>query len=157
MRQTDTFIQWHEPSLTEECERRRLALTQYTERLKDAIHPTCIILFGSVARGTDKVWSDLDVVIVGGSLLDKLFERLRVVRRLKRGLPASIDAFPYTEAGFERMTENAHLTALESIRHGGPLHGEAYFQRLRVKFNRLVAKQGWRRTNLGWTVVPQTP
>jgi predicted nucleotidyltransferase len=155
MRQVDTFIQWHEPSLNEERERRRVALTQYTERLKDALHPACIILFGSVARGTDKVWSDLDVVLIGGSLPDKLFERLRVVGRLKRGLLASIDAFPYTEAEFEHMIENAHLTALESIHHGVPLHGEAYFQRLIVKFNTLLVKQGWRRTDQGWIASPQ--
>ena len=156
MRRADTIIQWLEPSLFEERERRRRALTEYTERLKDVIKPTCVILFGSVARGTDKVWSDLDVVVISGNLPEKLFDRLRVVGRLKRGLSASIDAFPYTEAEFERMVESAHLTALDSLHSGIPLHGETYFQKLKVRFNTLVALQGWRRTDHGWVTTPQT-
>jgi len=102
-----------------------------------------------MARGTDRVESDVDLVVIGGKLPERIFDRLDVLARLEWGIPVSIDAFPYTEAEFERMLDNLHVTALECIHHGIPLHGEEYFDRLRPKFEAYVAR-GLRRGKAAW-------
>jgi predicted nucleotidyltransferase len=147
-------IQWREPSLVDERQRRAAALKEFTQRLRQTVQPTCVILFGSVARGADRVESDLDLIVIGGQLPAGLFERLDVMSKLKRGLPVAIDAFPYTELEFEQMLDNLHVTALEAMRDGRPLEGEGYFARMRVKFDGLV-KRGLSRSRQAWSLPPQ--
>lgn len=149
-------VQWREPSLAEERQRRQKAVDEFTRRLKDNVRPTCIIVFGSVAKGTDRIESDLDIVVIGGTLPARIFDRLDNLARLKRGIPVSIDAFPYTESEFEHMLENKHVTALDCMYEGKPLHGEDFFKRLRVRFDEM-AKRGLRRTDCAWLTRPETP
>ena len=85
-----------------------------------------------------------------------MFDRLDVLAKLKRDIRSSIDAFPYTEAEFEQMLDNTNLLALESMHEGRPLHGEAYFNRLRTKFDAL-ARRGLRRVKYGWDTRLKTP
>ncbi|MBI3764415.1 MAG: nucleotidyltransferase domain-containing protein [Chloroflexi bacterium] len=106
-------------------------------------------MFGSMAKNTDRIESDVDIVIVGGDLPDNLSQRLRLVGELKFGIPVSIDAFPYTEAEFERMLDNLHVTALDCLYEGVPLHGKEYFDRLLPKFEAYVAR-GLRRDKIAW-------
>ena len=102
-----------------------------------------------MAKGTDRIESDLDVVVIGGDLPVKVSDRLRLVGRLKWGIPVSIDAFPYAIAEFERMLDNRHVTALDCMYEGVPLHGKEYFDRLRPKFDEYVAR-GLRRGQAAW-------
>ena len=142
-------VQWRETSLAEERQHRQKAIDEFTRRLKEDVRPTCIILFGSAATGRDRIESDLDIVVIGGKLPEKTFDRLDYLARLKRGIPVSIDAFPYTEAEFERMLDDLHVTALDCMREGVPLHGKEYFDRLRPKFEEYVAL-GLRRDKVAW-------
>jgi len=149
-------VRWREASLAEERQRRQTAIKEYLQRLQDKVQPTCVVLFGSVAKGTDRVESDLDFVVVGGQLPKRLFDRLDVLAKLKWGIPVSIDVFPYTGSEFEGMLDNQHVTALDCMYEGIPLHGEAYFKRLHARFEELV-KQGWHRTKCVWTNTPEKP
>src|SRR3990170_890526 len=125
---TTYAIRFREPPTLEEQRAQRGAATrEFVQRLKTTVRPTCIILFGSVARGADTVASDLDFVVIGGQLPQLMFDRLDILAKLKRGIRSSIDAFPYTEAEFEQMLDNTNLLALESVHEGRPLHGDAYF------------------------------
>jgi hypothetical protein len=96
------------------------------------------------------------VVVIGGPLPEKIFDRLDLLARLKRGIPVSIDAFPYTEAEFERMLDNLHVTALDCMYEGIPLHGKDYFERLRPKFDEYVAR-GLRRGKAAWYFEKKKP
>lgn len=149
-------VQWRELDLAEERRRRRDALDEFTRRLREQVEPTCIILFGSVAKGSDRIESDLDVVVVGGKLPEKISERLRFVARLKRGIAVSIDSFPYTESEFEQMLDDRHVTALDCMYEGVPLHGQDYFERLRPKFEAYVAR-GLKRDKVAWYFDRKTP
>jgi len=146
---SDTQLRYREPTLTEDRALRQSAAQEYTRRLVEELYPVGVILFGSNARSTDRIGSDLDIVIVGGDLPAPISERLRKVARLKWGIPFSIDAFPYTEAEFERMLDNLHVTALDCMYEGIPLHGKEYFERLRPKFEAYVAR-GLRRGKSAW-------
>lgn len=120
------------------------------------MQPTCIILFGSVARGTDRIASDVDLIVISQQLPASLFDRLDMVNRLKRGLPVSIDVFPYTAAEFDRMLEELHVTALEAVRDGVALRGEGHLAELRAKYLILV-QRGLSRTAEAWSFQPVNP
>jgi predicted nucleotidyltransferase len=131
-------------------------LTEFVQRLETAVQPTCIILFGSVARGTDRIASDVDLIVISQQLPASLFDRLDMVNRLKRGLPVSIDVFPYTAAEFDRMLEELHVTALEAVRDGVALRGEGHLAELRAKYLILV-QRGLSRTAEAWSFQPVNP
>ena len=128
---------------------RRAHAVEYARRIVEALAPACIILFGSVAKGTDNAWSDIDLVVVGGDLPANIFDRFGRVNALKRGLSTPADAFPYTEAEFEQMLDNLHVTALDCMYEGQVLHGQDYFDRLRPKFEAYVAR-GLTRGKAAW-------
>ena len=137
-------------------ELRREHAQEYARRLVKAIAPKCIILFGSVARDTDREWSDLDLVVVGGDLPGDIFERISRVSKLTRGIRTPADIFPYTEAEFERQLDNLRVTALDCMYEGIPLHGKDYFDRLRPKFEEYVTR-GLRRAKAAWLFDKKRP
>ena len=151
MVQTTHEVRWRESSLLEERQRRSRALNIFVPRVKEQLQPTCIILFGSTATGLDRLESDLDVVIIGGHLPARQFDRLDLLGHLALGISVSIDAFAYTEEEFERMLDQFHVTALDALYQGRPLYGEEYFARLHQKLEQLLA-QGLRRSAIAWTV-----
>lgn len=135
---------------------RRDHAQEYARRLAEALMPTCVILFGSVARGTDSERSDLDLVVIGGDLPQDIFDRMGCVNKVTRGIRTPADIFPYTEAEFERMLDNLHVTALDCMYEGIPLHGQEYFDRLRPKFDEYVAR-GLRRAKAAWLFDKKKP
>ena len=146
-------VQWRELTLSEERQRRQHALTEYVRRLKAAVQPICIILFGSMARGTDRVSSDVDLIVIGDQFPERMFDRLDLVNQLKRGLPVSIDVFPYTVAEFDWRLDDLQVTALEALRDGVALSGEAHLAKLRTKYQTLV-QNGLSRTAEAWSFQP---
>lgn len=113
------------PTLAERKRLRRLAAREYAKRAVEVLRPTCVILYGSVAQDTDVLDSDVDWV--------------------------PIESLGYTSSEFERMLETRHVTALEALASGRPLHGEAHFNRLRARFDEMV-RQGLRRVPGAWTM-----
>jgi predicted nucleotidyltransferase len=156
MGQTTAPVRIKLPTLAERRKLRRTAVQTLVKRIISEIHPTCVILFGSVAKNTDKIDSDVDIVVVGGDLPSNIFDRIGQLQRLTRRLGVPFDIFPYTEAEFEKMLDNKHVTALDCMYEGIPLHGKAYFKRLHKRFDELV-KQGWHRTKCTWTMHPEKP
>ena len=129
---------------------RRDAARRYAGRVIAAFRPTCIILHGSVARGTDAFESDVDVVVIGGKLPQDFLERLQSLLALNDS-SVPIEPLAYTEQEFERMLRRRHVTALDALHFGIPLHGQAYFEKLCATFDQMVA-QGLRRTECTWTM-----
>ena len=128
----------------------------HPQRLAAAIAPKCIVLFGSVAKGTDGEHSDLDLVVIGGNLPSDFFDRVVQVTKLKRGIRTPADVFPYTEAEFEQMLDNLHVTALDCLSEGVPLHGKDYLERLRPKFNAYV-ERGLKKGKAAWFFEKKNP
>ncbi len=156
MGQTIAPVRIRPPTLAERRDLRRAAVQTLTQRIVAEIHPICVIVFGSVAKNVDEIDSDVDLVIVGGDLPADIFDRMGLLQRLTRKLGVPFDIFPYTETEFEGMLDNKHVTALDCMYEGIPLHGEAYFKRLHARFEELV-NQGWHRTKCAWTNKPEKP
>lgn len=98
-------------------------LRAWTDVLVDALvvefDPVSIILFGSVAAGSDGPDSDIDLLIV----LDNapLSERRRMMvemRRATRGVAAPHDLLVTSVADFERNSTTPGTTEYEPAQHG---------------------------------------
>ena len=124
----------------------------FCQRLKDTFQPDCIILHGSVARGTNTSFSDIDIIVIGGQLPDDFFTRLYELNRL-RDNQSAIEVIGYTLAEWETMLNRLHLTALEAIHWGIPLHGQTLFAQWQAKLESWKAI-GLRRGIGSWSIPP---
>lgn len=77
------------------------ALPEAIARLVSAFDPIRIVMFGSNARGDARADSDLDLLVVLGSMENKREVAVSMIRAL-RGIPAVIEAIPTDLAEIER-------------------------------------------------------
>jgi hypothetical protein len=118
------------------------------ERLPGSTAPLCVILYGSVAKGTHTTVSDVDMIVIAENLASDFWERLRAFNDLRpRGVP--LEALAYTPAEFAQMLDDYSITALDAVTQGYPLFGGPYFAGLQQKVEELKAK-GLRRTARAW-------
>ena len=127
-------------------------ITEYSERVIEAFHPDCIVLHGSLARGSFTTTSDIDLVVIGGALPDNFFKRLFELNRLRDG-KTPLEVIGYTLGEWEQMMANHHLTTLEVLQWGIPLTGQKLFRQWQRKLEEWKS-QGLRRTENSW-VIPQ--
>lgn len=125
-------------------------LNQYCHRLIKTIAPVCIILHGSVARGTFAPGSDLDVLVIGQDLPHRFLERIQVLLQLN-DTHAPIEPLGYTTDEFVDMLQKRHVTALDALFFGIALYGGAYSRKVREMFDQMV-ERGLRRTECIWTM-----
>lgn len=76
-------------------------LPDIVSRLREALHPVAIYLFGSAARGTMGLDSDIDLLVIVAESSASFFERGAVAYKSLRGIPAPIDVQVYTREEFE--------------------------------------------------------
>jgi len=129
-------------------------LIVFGEQIIRRLQPQCIILYGSLARDTYTVASDIDLVIVTKGLSDSFHERLAQLQELNE-TRRSIDAFPYAPQEFETMLRRGHVTALDAVSDGVPLYGDTYFQGLKDILEDMV-QRGLHRTSCSWVLPVQT-
>ncbi|MFQ5813618.1 MAG: nucleotidyltransferase domain-containing protein [Anaerolineae bacterium] len=122
-------------------------------RLVEAIfQPDCIILHGSVTRDTYTQSSDIDIVVIGGRLPDNFLERIYELNCLRDGT-APIEVVGYTLSEWEQMLERLHLTVLEALHWGIPLHGQALFKTWKTRLEEWKSI-GLRRKTTSWSIPP---
>lgn len=127
-------------------------IEQFCARVQQKFHPDCIILHGSVARGTFTSRSDVDIIIIGGDLAQNFFTRTIELNRLRDG-KTPLEVIGYTLDEWEQMIDNLHLTVLEALQWGIPLRGEALFAQWRARFAHWQS-QGLRRGAVSWSIPP---
>jgi len=118
-------------------------------RLKEAVNPSTVILYGSVAKGQQGVWSDVDIIVVA-EFEESFLDRISTLIELIEG-EAPIEPLGYTPQEFMNMIENCNPTALEVMEYGIPLLGEEVFEEMKKRFEEVKAKLGLRRIKTGWT------
>ena len=93
-----------------EIQKRRKALKIIVEKLKDRAEK--ISVFGSVARGEDGLFSDLDVLIIMHTKLPFL-ERLKELYTTLE-LPVDVDILCYTPEEFEKIKKRGFFKKILS-------------------------------------------
>ena len=124
----------------------------YAHLVTEAIKPDCIILYGSVARNQNGLDSDIDILVIGGNLELNWFERLIQLSSLIND-NGPIEAIGYTRAEWEHMMKDKHVTVLEALNDGIPLHGEDVFAQWRTEFEHWQAL-GLRQIPACWILPP---
>ena len=126
--------------------------TEFADSVANTYRPDCIILFGSVARGEQTRSIDIDLIVIGGELPANQSERFRALMGLRpRFAPIQVQSF--THAGWNQMLSEQHVTVLESLHDGIPLHGQALFKRWRRQFKRWE-QHGLCRDTCAWVLPP---
>lgn len=96
-------------------------LTELVQRIRDAVHPLRIILFGSAARGEMRPTSDIDVAVVVPEGIDRhqVYELLypRMV-----GLGIAVDLIVTTPQQLEAHRATIGLIYRDIIREGRDLY-----------------------------------
>lgn len=89
--------------------------------LVEAADPLKIVLFGSVAAGTEGHDSDLDLLVVLPHVGDKL-ETLLELRRATAHVPVPLDIIPTDPDEFARRGDEVGNVLRPALRHGQVLH-----------------------------------
>lgn len=97
------------------------AVREIVERIVEQVHPTRIILFGSVARDEQSVESDVDLLIVMPEGTHKRQTAQMLYRKL-RGLPVPVDVLVTTEADLDHQKDNPGLIYRTILQEGRELY-----------------------------------
>jgi predicted nucleotidyltransferase len=98
-----------------------LAVREAVERIVQEVHPTRIILFGSMARNEQRAESDVDLLVVMPDGTHKRHTAQMLYRKL-RGLPVPVDVLVTTEADLVRQKDNPGLIYRTILQEGRQLY-----------------------------------
>jgi hypothetical protein len=121
---------------------------EFAQSVAGTYDPDCIILFGSVARNEHSSNSDVDILVIGGSLPDLHRERFRLLLQMRPRF-APLQVHDYSRSEWDQMMATKHVTALEALNDGIALYGHDMFLRWRREFERWLTL-GLRRANSVW-------
>jgi uncharacterized protein len=99
-------------------------LDEVTRLLVEAAHPEKIILFGSHARGDVDADSDLALLIIAPTVVDRFEEMVRL-RLVLRDIPMPIDVIVYSRADMEERQHLRGTMLYHALREGRILHDAA--------------------------------
>ncbi|WP_456393939.1 nucleotidyltransferase domain-containing protein [Thermococcus sp.] len=123
-------------------------IREYVEALKGALRPKLILLYGSLARGTFGLGSDVDILVISENLPKSPNERLKLLYELDR-TRAPIDAKAYTPGEVKKMLLKGHPLIMDALSDGKILYAdEDYLRELMAMFK--VARRKFRRFERGW-------
>ena len=126
-------------------------IAEYLEAIKERLKPKLVVLYGSIAKGTFGLGSDVDILIVADDLPKNPNERLRLLYTLDR-TRAPIDAKAYTPREVKRMLSKGHPLIMDALEDGKVLYAdEGYLKELLREFK--LAKKRFRRFERGWVRV----
>ncbi|WP_258083975.1 nucleotidyltransferase domain-containing protein [Thermococcus thermotolerans] len=121
---------------------------KYVEALKGALRPKLVLLYGSLARGTFGLGSDVDILVISENLPKNPNERLKLLYELDR-THAPIDAKAYTPEEVKRMLLKGHPLIMDALADGKVLYAdEDYLREIMAMFK--MAKKKFRRFERGW-------
>jgi len=96
-------------------------LDELVRRIVAAVHPLCIILFGSAARGEMGPDSDLDGLVVMPDGVHRR-ETAQLIRRHLMGLGFAKDILVVTESDVEKHRANPYLIIKPAMDEGKELY-----------------------------------
>ncbi|HUU22011.1 MAG TPA: nucleotidyltransferase domain-containing protein, partial [Phycisphaerae bacterium] len=98
-------------------------LHELVRRVRRAIRPEKIVLFGSRARGEARPGSDFDLLVVQRSTRPR-YERARPVYAAIADLPAEVEVVVYTPQEIEEWRQVPRAFVTTALRQGKVLYEE---------------------------------
>jgi len=104
-------------------------INKFCKNIIKTLHPKCIILYGSLARGDFNERSDVDIIVISEKLPKNYYKRAEILYKMVETLDP-IEPLGFTPDEFINMIKNRHCTSLFAMKEGEALYGEDYFQLL---------------------------
>ena len=114
---------------------------RYVRRILRKLKPRSIILYGSMAKGTYGVGSDIDLLIISDNLPYNFLDRLKLLNEIN-STTAPIEALGYTTKEFEKMLRKKHPTALDALEEGIILYDDGYLLKIKELFEKIKEELG---------------
>ncbi|TFG05751.1 MAG: nucleotidyltransferase domain-containing protein [Promethearchaeota archaeon] len=125
-------------------------ISDFISIIKEGVAITCVILFGSRARGDFTQFSDVDLIIIG-EFTERFLDRpLKLLT--KNNTPYNFEIFCYTELEFDSMFKCGNVLVLDAIYEGIPLEGQEFFDLYKERME-ILKQQGLKRSNCTWILV----
>jgi len=67
------------------------SVNQFTEAVKKTLPVSMVILYGSYAKGTENIWSDIDIAVVADNLEGNIIDAEYNLFRLRRDIDTRIE------------------------------------------------------------------
>jgi predicted nucleotidyltransferase len=98
-------------------------LRRFIDLLVREFDPIKIILFGSLAEGTPRLWSDIDIVVVRETDKNFIERAMEIQRRFDSNV--GVDLLVYTPEEFEHMRAERLFFQQEILRKGKIIYERA--------------------------------
>lgn len=106
-------------------------LAEYSKILSLKLGKFTGVLYGSMARGDNNLWSDIDFLVISDKLPHNPLKRIEFLYSLTE---ASIEVKGYTRNEFLKMIENRNPIALDSILEGKVVVDDGFWEIAMNKF-----------------------
>jgi len=122
-------------------------LKEYSNTVSSNIGNFTGILYGSMARGDNNVWSDIDFLVISDKLPANPLERLEFLYSLTE-MPIEVKG--YTRNEFLRMIEKRNPLALDALVEGQIILDDGFWKIARNKFEETKKKYELIREKRRW-------
>lgn len=137
------FVQVWEKNMNDVIE----ILKEYSNTISSNIGNFTGILYGSMARGDNNVWSDIDFLVISDKLPDNPLERLEFLYSLTE-IPIEVKG--YTRNEFLRMIEKRNPLALDALVEGQIILDDGFWKIAKNKFEETKKKYELIRKKKRW-------
>ena len=112
-------------------------LAEYSKIVFSKLGKFTGVLYGSMARGDNNVWSDIDFLVISDNLPENPLQRLEFLYSLTE---KSIEVKGYTRNEFLKMIEKRNPIALDSLMEGKMIADDGFWEIARNKFEEVKNK-----------------
>jgi predicted nucleotidyltransferase len=116
-------------------------IERYARTILRKLKPRSIILYGSMAKGTYGVGSDIDLLIISENFPHNFLDRLKLLNEINP-TTAPIEALGYTTEEFEKMLRKKNPIALDALEEGIIIYDDGYFIKMKNIFEKIKEEIG---------------
>ena len=106
-------------------------LAEFSKVISSKLGKFTGVLYGSMARGDNNMWSDIDFLVISDKLPDNPLKRLEFLYSLTE---TPIEVKGYTRNEFLKMIETRNPTALDSLVEGKIIVDDGFWEIAMNKF-----------------------
>lgn len=122
-------------------------LMEYSKAVSSKIGTFTGILYGSMARGDNNLWSDIDFLVISDKLPENPLKRLEFLYSF---IETPIEVKGYTRNEFLKMIEKRNPLALDALVEGQVILDDGFWGMAENKFEETKKKYELVRENKRW-------
>ncbi|MDP3105974.1 MAG: nucleotidyltransferase domain-containing protein [Candidatus Methanoperedens sp.] len=122
-------------------------LMDYSKTVTTKIGKFTGILYGSMARGDNNLWSDIDFLVISDNLPDNPLKRLEFLYSLA---DTAIEVKGYTRNEFLKMIEKRNPMALDALDEGKVIVDDGFWEVARDKFEEVKKRYELVKEHKSW-------